>query len=289
MIRFHYGLVAFAVAAGLGIASSEPFRSRGHAGRRPRRRTKQQRTRSSSPTITREATGTRARTTGTRTGGRTTIGKRTTKIGARTTTTRTGTRTGTRIGRSTGPITTIIGTRTGTTTPMSAIGIAGPITASSSAASCSARSWRRPASASCHTRPSPISAGTGPTRICIAAIGTIATKRASDLRRQASGAGLRPAPLFFVCAWRLLGRPRRPAANAREEVALQKIIGRAAHDRERDEFRHERCRAQQARQPSFRAGIEIGHHHHGNERPSGIGPDQNAECRARSASRSVRQ
>ena len=109
----------------------------------------------------------------------TAIGKTTITIGARIITTRTGTRTG--------PITIIIGTRTGTTTPMSATGIAGPITASSSAASCSARSWRRPASASCPTRPSPISAGTGPTRICIAAIGTIATKRARVLRLSRAG------------------------------------------------------------------------------------------------------
>ena len=72
----------------------------------------------------------------------------------------------------------------------------------------------------------------------------------------------------------------RPDAQARdgetaEHRALEEIVRGPTHDRQRDEFRDERCRAQQARQPGFDARLEIGHHHHGNERPRGIGPDQN--------------
>ena len=150
MIRFHYGLAGIAVAAGLCIVSaSQPARAtiQGDGLRLP--------------TVSQDViavddgrivvgdnhknirTGTRVRTTTTRTGARTAIGKTTITIGATTTiTTRTGTttRTGIRTGTRTGPITIITGTRTGTTTPMSATGITGPITGSSSAASCSARS-----------------------------------------------------------------------------------------------------------------------------------------------------
>ena len=46
MICFHYGLVAFAVAAGLGLAASSPltrpFKARIAPACLPRRRTKQQ-------------------------------------------------------------------------------------------------------------------------------------------------------------------------------------------------------------------------------------------------------
>ena len=177
MICFHYGLAGIAVAAGSALSRrasrlERPFRA----------------TACASPPSPRSVIAVddgrivvgdnhkknknwnKGRTTTTRTGARTAIGKitmaigkTTIKIGARTTTTRTGIRTGTR----TGPIIIITGTRTGTIMPMCATGITGPITGSSSAASCSARSSRRPAWASCPTRPSPISAGTGPTRICI--------------------------------------------------------------------------------------------------------------------------
>jgi len=71
-----------------------------------------------------------------------------------------------------------------------------------------------------------------------------------------------------------LGRMGGAAANAIEHGALEEVIGRSSHDREGDEFGHEGCGAQQARQPSFDTGFEIGHHDHGNERPSGISPDQ---------------
>ena len=173
LIRFHYGLTGIAVAAGLCIVSaSQPARATLH-GDGLRLPTVSQEViavddeESLSATTTRKIrTGTKETTT-TRTGARTAIGKitmaigkTTIKIGAKTTTTRTGRRTGTR----TGPITIITGTRTGTIMPTCATGITGPITGSSSAVSCSARSSRRPAWASCPTRPNPISAGTGPTR-----------------------------------------------------------------------------------------------------------------------------
>ena len=63
-----------------------------------------------------------------------------------------------------------------------------------------------------------------------------------------------------------------PAETA-EHRALEEVIGRPAHDRQRDEFGDEGRRAQQARQPSFDTGLEIGHHDHGNQRPRGIAPD----------------
>lgn len=76
---------------------------------------------------------------------------------------------------------TTIGTRTGTSTPMCAAGTTGPIMANSLPASCLALCSPRPEWASFPTRLSHISAGTGPIPTCIAAIGTIATKRGSPL------------------------------------------------------------------------------------------------------------
>ncbi len=68
-------------------------------------------------------------------------------------------------------------------------------------------------------------------------------------------------------------------AKTRIDVALEEVIGRTAHDRDGDELRHERRCAKKAGNPGFNAGVEIGAHDHGDERPRHIGPDEKGRAK----------